>query len=80
MSSWLSPFIISAALAPLLSANRVSIFGVPDRAASVAILRELIPLLAFGQPQLLRFTLPLETKPELPSGNATGVGDLTIFD
>ncbi len=34
----------------------------------------------FGLPQLLRFTLPIATSPDVPSGYVSGLGDLTLMD
>ncbi|WP_348630298.1 hypothetical protein [Rhizobium leguminosarum] len=34
----------------------------------------------FGLLQLLRFTLPIATSPDVPSGYFTGLGDLTLME
>ncbi|MGI6856099.1 hypothetical protein [Mesorhizobium sp. 1B3] len=52
----------------------------PDRYANQFLLRGLIPADVFGAPQLFRYTLPIATAPEFPSGYVTGLGDLTIMD
>lgn len=54
--------------------------GVPDRHANQFLLRGLVPSDIGGVPQLLRFTLPIATTPEFPSGYKTGLGDLTLMD
>jgi hypothetical protein len=51
-----------------------------DRYANQFLLRGLIPADFFGIPQLFRFTLPVATAPEFPSGYVTGLGDLTLMD
>lgn len=50
------------------------------RYANQFLLRGLIPSNAFDTPQLIRFTLPIATAPEFPSGYVTGLGDLTLMD
>ncbi|WP_315857475.1 hypothetical protein [Rhizobium leguminosarum] len=40
----------------------------------------MIPSDMFGLPQLLRFTLPIATSPDVPSGYVSGPGDLTLMD
>jgi hypothetical protein len=57
-----------------------SIIGVPDRSANQFLLRGLVPSDLFGAPQLMRFTLPIATQPTFPSGNDTGLGDLSLMD
>ncbi|MGO8064427.1 hypothetical protein [Rhizobium leguminosarum] len=52
--------------------------GEPE--ANQFLLRGLIPSDMFGLPQLLRFTLPIATSPDVPSGYVTGLGDLTLMD
>ncbi len=52
--------------------------GSPE--ANQFLLRGLVPSDMFGQPQLLRFTLPVATSPDVPSGYVTGLGDLTLMD
>lgn len=52
--------------------------GEPE--ANQFLLRGLIPSDMFGLPQLLRFTLPIATSPDIPSGYVTGLGDLTLMD
>lgn len=54
--------------------------GIPDRYANQFLLRGLIPSDLFGAPQLIRFTLPIATAPEFPTGYTTGLGDLTLMD
>ncbi len=55
--------------------------GLPgDRQANQFLLRGLVPSDLFGAPQLIRFTLPVATAPEFPSGYTTGLGDLTLMD
>ena len=54
--------------------------GLPDRYANQFLLRGLIPSDLFGAPQLFRFTLPIATAPEFPTGYETGLGDLTLMD
>ncbi|WP_245514530.1 hypothetical protein [Rhizobium leguminosarum] len=51
-----------------------------DPEANQLLLRGLIPSDMFGLPQLLRFTLPIATSPDVPSGYVTGLGDLTLID
>jgi hypothetical protein len=51
-----------------------------DPHANQFLLRGLIPSDMFGLPQLLRFTLPIATSPDVPSGYVTGLGDLTLMD
>lgn len=48
--------------------------------ANQFLLRGLLPSDLFDIPQLLRFTLPLATSPDIPSGYVTGLGDLTLMD
>lgn len=48
--------------------------------ANQFLLRGLVPSDMFGVPQLLRFTLPVATSPDIPSGYVTGLGDLTLMD
>ena len=40
----------------------------PDRYANQFLFRGLIPMDLFGAPQLLRFTLPVATAPDFPTG------------
>jgi len=55
--------------------------GLPgDRYANQFLLRGLVPSDLFGAPQLIRFTLPVATAPEFPTGYTTGLGDLTLMD
>ncbi|MBY5558373.1 hypothetical protein [Rhizobium leguminosarum] len=51
-----------------------------DPEANQFLLRGLIPSNMFGLPQLLRFTLPIATSPDVPSGYVTDLGDLTLID
>ncbi|MDW5315431.1 hypothetical protein [Rhizobium sp. PL01] len=58
-----------------------SFIDVPEgKHANQFLLRGLIPSDAFGMPQLIRFTLPVATSPEIPDGYVTGLGDLTLMD
>jgi len=58
-----------------------SFIDVPgDPYANQFLLRGLVPSDMFGLPQLLRFTLPIATSPDVPSGYETGLGDLTLMD
>ncbi|MCW1409735.1 hypothetical protein OLZ32_16535 [Rhizobium sp. 1AS11] len=52
--------------------------GEPE--ANQFLLRGLIPSDMFGLPQLFRFTLPIATSPDVPSGYVTGLGDFTLMD
>ncbi|MBD9624900.1 hypothetical protein IB279_18375 [Ensifer sp. ENS06] len=55
--------------------------GAPgDPHANQFLLRGLIPSDLGGLPQLFRFTLPIATSPDVPSGYVTGLGDLTLMD
>lgn len=55
--------------------------GLPgNRYANQFLLRGLVPSDMFGAPQLIRFTLPVATAPEFPTGYTTGLGDLTLMD
>jgi hypothetical protein len=56
------------------------LIGVPDREANQLLFRGLMPHKLGGLPQLFRFTVPLATAPEFPSGSVTGLGDLTLMD
>jgi len=51
-----------------------------DSHANQFLLRGLVPSDLFGMPQLFRFTLPIATSPDVPSGYVTGLGDLTLMD
>jgi hypothetical protein len=51
-----------------------------DKHANQFLLRGLIPSDTFGLPQLIRFTLPVATSPQVPNGYVTGIGDLTLID
>lgn len=51
-----------------------------DPHANQFLLRGLVPSDMFGMPQLLRFTLPIATSPDVPDGYVTGLGDLTLMD
>lgn len=57
-----------------------SLHGVEDRDANVLLLRGLMPSMAFGQPQLIRATLPISTIPTATDRHSTGVGDLLLMD
>ncbi|WP_432444393.1 hypothetical protein [Rhizobium lusitanum] len=48
--------------------------------ANQFLLRGLIPSDLGGAPQLFRFTLPIATSPDVPTGYVTGLGDLTLMD
>lgn len=48
--------------------------------ANQFLIRGLVPSDMWGLPQLLRFTLPIATAPDVPSGYVTGLGDLTLMD
>ena len=50
------------------------------RSGNDFLFRGLVPSDAFGIPQIVRFTLPVVTTPQFPSGSNTGLGDLTLFD
>ncbi|WP_062227748.1 hypothetical protein [Aureimonas frigidaquae] len=56
------------------------IVGLGGRQSNAFLLRGLIPADFFGQPQLFRYTLPIATAPQFPSGYETGLGDLTLLD
>lgn len=56
------------------------IYGLPDRHANQFLLRGLVPANVPGLPQLIRFTLPIATEPEVPHGYVTGLGDTTLMD
>jgi hypothetical protein len=51
-----------------------------DPHANQFLLRGLVPSDMFDLPQLLRFTLPIATSPDVPTGYVTGLGDLTLMD
>lgn len=51
-----------------------------DPSANQFLIRGLVPSDMFGLPQLLRFTLPIATSPDVPNGYVTGLGDLTLMD
>ncbi|MDK4700898.1 hypothetical protein PH562_01520 [Rhizobium sp. CNPSo 4062] len=51
-----------------------------DPKANQFLLRGLVPSDLGGLPQLFRFTLPVATSPDTPSGYVTGLGDLTLMD
>lgn len=58
-----------------------SFIDVPgDPHANQFLLRGLVPSDLGGVPQLLRFTLPVATSPDVPDGYVTGLGDLTLMD
>jgi hypothetical protein len=52
----------------------------PGRQSNEFLLRGVLPLDTGGVPQLLRVTLPTLTNPTFPNGNATGLGDFSIYD
>ncbi|MGV1793685.1 hypothetical protein [Rhizobium sp. A37_96] len=51
-----------------------------DPQANQFLIRGLIPSDMWGLPQLFRFTLPIATSPDVPTGYVTGLGDLTLTD
>jgi hypothetical protein len=56
-------------------------YGLGDEDSNALLLRGTLPHKLFGQPQLLRATLPVLTTPDLPpDGRKTNVGDLNLFD
>lgn len=74
-------------LAPTIGANLQNqyvgrSYGMGDEDSNAALLRGVLPHKLFGQPQILRATLPLVTTPHLaPDGDRyNGVGDLNLFD
>ncbi|TXI11963.1 MAG: hypothetical protein E6Q76_01755 [Rhizobium sp.] len=48
--------------------------------ANQFLLRGLLPSDLGGLPQLFRFTLPIATSRDVPTGYVTGLGDLTLMD
>jgi hypothetical protein len=56
------------------------LYGVKDRTADVLLLRGLVPSMAFGQPQLIRATLPITTVPTVTDTHDRGVGDALLMD
>ncbi len=52
----------------------------PGRTSNEGLLRGVLPSDAFGLPQLVRVTLPIFTNPTFPSGNASGLGDFSVYD
>ena len=58
-----------------------SYYGLDDADSNAMLLRGTMPHKLFGQPQLIRLTLPVVTTPDVPpDGSQTGLGDLNIFD
>jgi hypothetical protein len=57
-----------------------SVKGLPERDANQLLLRGTLPHDLFGAPQIMRFTAPIVTAPSLPTGDETGLGDLSMFD
>ena len=51
-----------------------------DEGANSFLLRGVLPHKLGGLPQILRFTLPVVTTPNGNGGEATGIGDLNLFD
>ncbi len=51
-----------------------------DPHANQFLLRGLVPSDMWGFPQLIRFTLPIATSPDISNGYVTGLGDLTLMD
>lgn len=57
-----------------------SIYGLPDRDSNQFLFRGLIPWKLGDSGQLFRFTAPLATAPTFPSGETTGLGDVTLMN
>lgn len=56
-------------------------YGLDDKESNAVLLRGTLPHKLFGLPQILRFTMPVATSPNVPpSGSRTGLGDLNLFD
>lgn len=53
--------------------------GLHGRETNQFLIRGLIPHRFYGVPQMFRFTMPIATVPEFPSGYETGLGDLTLM-
>ena len=52
-----------------------------DADANAFLLRGVVPHKLFGQPQILRVTLPIVTSADVPpSGSRTDIGDFNLFD
>lgn len=59
--------------------------GVPelydlDQGSNAFLMRGVLPYKLGGVPQIIRYTLPVETVPNNNGGSATGLGDLNLFD
>ena len=57
-----------------------SYHGLGDEDSNSLLLRGTLPHRLFGQPQILRATLPVVTTPDLGTGRHTDFGDLNLFD
>jgi hypothetical protein len=56
-------------------------YGLADEDSNALLLRGTVPHKLFGQPQILRATLPVVTTLDIPpDGRQTNVGDLNLFD
>lgn len=56
-------------------------YGLSDEDSNAVLLRGTLPHRLFATPQILRFTMPVVTTPDLPpSGRHTGAGDLNLFN
>lgn len=55
-------------------------FDLGDEWSNQLLFRGVIPFKAFGRGQLFRFTLPVVSAPQFPSGRDVGLGDLTVMD
>lgn len=51
-----------------------------DQGSNAFLMRGVLPHKLGGLPQIIRYTLPVETVPNGKGGMATGLGDLNIFD
>jgi hypothetical protein len=51
-----------------------------DQGANALLLRGVLPHKLGGLPQIVRYTLPVVTTPNGNRGEATGLGDLNLFD
>jgi len=51
-----------------------------DEGANSFLMRDVLPHKLGGLPQIIRFTLPVVTTPNGKGGEATGLGDLNLFD
>ncbi|MGX6566121.1 hypothetical protein [Cupriavidus necator] len=56
-------------------------YGLGDEDGNSVLLRGTIPHKLFGLPQIVRFTMPVVTTPNVaPDGSKTGLGDLNLFN